>query len=89
MHLFFQEADLKAIKEAKLQEKLRDREASLQRARDQAYLADGISWGMGEDAVEEDEVCVPYPVSTFQIDYIFENIEKIHHIELYLFGIVL
>ncbi|PKI75563.1 hypothetical protein CRG98_003964 [Punica granatum] len=49
------ESDLKVIKEAKLQEKLRDREASLQRARDEAYLADGISWGMGEDAVEEDE----------------------------------
>ncbi|KAK4740479.1 hypothetical protein SAY87_032411 [Trapa incisa] len=49
------EADLKAIKEVKLQEKLRDREASLQRARDQAYLADGISWGMEEDAIEEDE----------------------------------
>ncbi|CAM8968683.1 unnamed protein product [Rhodiola kirilowii] len=32
-----------------------DREASLQRARRQAALADGISWGMEEDANEEAE----------------------------------
>ncbi|KAI4321318.1 hypothetical protein MLD38_034715 [Melastoma candidum] len=49
------EVDLKAIREAKIREKLRDREASLQRARDEANLADGISWGMGEDAIEEAE----------------------------------
>jgi len=30
-----------------------DREASLARARVEASLADGVSWGMGEDAVEE------------------------------------
>ena len=34
-----------------------DREASLQRARRAASLADGVSWGMGEDAIEEAEVC--------------------------------
>lgn len=33
-----------------------DREASLQRARHQASLAEGVSWGMGEDAIEEAEV---------------------------------
>uniref|UniRef100_A0A2N9H5P3 Kanadaptin n=1 Tax=Fagus sylvatica TaxID=28930 RepID=A0A2N9H5P3_FAGSY len=32
-----------------------DREASLQRARREASLADGVSWGMGEDAIEEAE----------------------------------
>ncbi|KAE8685217.1 DNA-directed RNA polymerase 2 [Hibiscus syriacus] len=32
-----------------------DREASLRRARAEASLSDGISWGMGEDAIEEDE----------------------------------
>ncbi|KAG4142853.1 hypothetical protein ERO13_D06G152650v2 [Gossypium hirsutum] len=30
-----------------------DREASLRRARAEASLFDGISWGMGEDAIEE------------------------------------
>lgn len=35
-----------------------DREASLARARAEASLADGVSWGMGEDAEEEiTEVC--------------------------------
>lgn len=45
------------IKKAKIQEATLDREASLRRARQEASLADGISWGMGEDAVEEAEVC--------------------------------
>lgn len=38
-------------------QEMRDREASLLRAKREASLADGISWGMGEDAIEEDEVC--------------------------------
>lgn len=33
-----------------------EREASLRRARQQASMADGVSWGMGEDAIEEEEV---------------------------------
>lgn len=37
---------------------MQDREASLSRARKEAAFADGISWGMGEDAIEEDEVCM-------------------------------
>lgn len=40
-----------------MREETLDREASLQRARREASVADGISWGMGEDAVEEAEVC--------------------------------
>lgn len=32
-------------------------EASLQRAKLDATMADGISWGMQEDAIEENEVC--------------------------------
>lgn len=52
-----QEADLTMIKKAKIREETLDREASLRRARQEASLADGISWGMGEDAVEEAEVC--------------------------------
>lgn len=44
------------MREVKMREALRDREASLQRARMEASVAEGISWGMGEDAIEEDEV---------------------------------
>ncbi|KAH9622337.1 hypothetical protein KSS87_000963 [Heliosperma pusillum] len=47
--LMLPEVDLKGSSYAK------DREASLRRAREGAALADGISWGMGEDAIEEDE----------------------------------
>lgn len=42
-----------------MREALRDREASLRRAKLEASAAEGISWGMGEDAVvEEEEVIV-------------------------------
>lgn len=46
-------------------QEIRDREASLQRARREASLADGISWGMGEDAIEETEVCEASTASDF------------------------
>ncbi|EOY03849.1 SMAD/FHA domain-containing protein [Theobroma cacao] len=49
------EKDLKIMKDAKIQEEMLDREASLRRARAEASLADGISWGIGEDAIEEAE----------------------------------
>ncbi|XVF81821.1 hypothetical protein PTKIN_Ptkin15bG0186700 [Pterospermum kingtungense] len=49
------EKDLKVIRESKIREEMLDREASLRRAKAEASLADGISWGMGEDAVEEAE----------------------------------
>lgn len=52
-----QEKDLKTIRNTKMYEEIQDREASLQRARREASLAEGISWGMGEDAIEEAEVC--------------------------------
>jgi hypothetical protein len=42
----------------KMREALRDREASLRRAKLEASAAEGISWGMGEDAIEEEEVIV-------------------------------
>lgn len=45
------------MREVKMREAMLDREASLQRARLEASVVDGISWGMGEDAIEEDEVC--------------------------------
>lgn len=54
-HLMLPEADLTIMKKAKIREEALDREASLRRARQEASLADGISWGMGEDAVEEAE----------------------------------
>ncbi|KAF7824972.1 kanadaptin [Senna tora] len=56
--LMLPETNKKVMREVKMREQmldLLDREASLQRARLEASLADGVSWGMGEDAVEEDE----------------------------------
>lgn len=53
-----QEKDLNLIRESKIQQEILDREDSLRRARLDASHADGISWGMGEDAIEEAEVCV-------------------------------
>ncbi|KAA8530487.1 hypothetical protein F0562_005196 [Nyssa sinensis] len=49
------ESDLKSIRKAKMREEVQDMEASLLRAKLEASLADGISWGMGEDAIEEAE----------------------------------
>uniref|UniRef100_A0A7N0UWR3 FHA domain-containing protein n=1 Tax=Kalanchoe fedtschenkoi TaxID=63787 RepID=A0A7N0UWR3_KALFE len=49
------EAQFRDISNRQIQEEISDREASLQRAKRQAALADGISWGIGEDAVEEAE----------------------------------
>ncbi|KAL9676973.1 hypothetical protein QQ045_005196 [Rhodiola kirilowii] len=49
------EAQLKDARNRHIHEEISDREASLQRARRQAALADGISWGMEEDAIEEAE----------------------------------
>lgn len=48
---------MKIKRDAKMREEMLDREASLQRARKEASLAEGISWGMEEDAIEEAEVC--------------------------------
>lgn len=53
---FFKEKEFKSIRNVKMHEERRDMEASLQRAKREAALADGISWGMDEDAVEENEV---------------------------------
>ncbi|XP_020264409.1 kanadaptin [Asparagus officinalis] len=48
------EGDLEKLRAAKaLREEMIDREASLARARVEASLADGVSWGMTDDAVEE------------------------------------
>ncbi|KAL9281665.1 putative transcription factor interactor and regulator FHA-SMAD family [Arabidopsis thaliana] len=49
------EKDLQLIREAKMRMEMSEREASLRRARQQASMADGVSWGMGEDAIEEEE----------------------------------
>ncbi|CAI9758723.1 unnamed protein product [Fraxinus pennsylvanica] len=49
------EADLKRIRNAKIQQDMKDMEASLLRAKVEASLADGVSWGMREDAIEENE----------------------------------
>ncbi|WCJ25475.1 SMAD/FHA domain-containing protein [Euphorbia peplus] len=50
-----QETDSKVLRENKIRQEMFDREASLHRARREASLADGISWGMGEDAIQEEE----------------------------------
>nr|XP_043606251.1 kanadaptin [Erigeron canadensis] len=49
------EKDLKSIRSVKMGQERRDMEASLRRAKREAALADGISWGMDEDAFEENE----------------------------------
>ncbi|KAH7688954.1 Forkhead-associated (FHA) domain-containing protein [Dioscorea alata] len=47
------ERDLNKLRNAKVHQEMLDREASLLRAKAEASLADGISWGMAEDAIEE------------------------------------
>ncbi|KAI3922985.1 hypothetical protein MKW98_013519 [Papaver atlanticum] len=50
------EGDLAKIRSAaRIRGEARDREASLRRAKREASLADGISWGLSEDAIEEAE----------------------------------
>lgn len=49
------EKDLTISRKAKVREEMKDMEASLRRAKLEASLADGISWGMDEDAIEENE----------------------------------
>ncbi|XP_042470685.1 kanadaptin-like isoform X1 [Zingiber officinale] len=48
------EGDLEKLRNAKIREEMLDCEASLVRARVDASLASGISWGLQEDAIEED-----------------------------------
>nr|ADD60702.1 putative adaptor protein kanadaptin [Oryza officinalis] len=47
------EKDMQNLRDARVQQDMLDREASLLRAKNQAALAEGISWGMSEDAVED------------------------------------
>ncbi|BAS97233.1 Os06g0275900 [Oryza sativa Japonica Group] len=47
------EKDMQKLRDARVQQDMLDREASLLRAKNQAALAEGISWGMSEDAVED------------------------------------
>nr|KYP76470.1 Uncharacterized protein ZK632.2 [Cajanus cajan] len=49
------ETNVKLMREVKMREAMLDREASVRRARQETSIAEGISWGMGEDAIEEDE----------------------------------
>ncbi|KAI3991827.1 hypothetical protein MKX01_038225 [Papaver californicum] len=49
------ESDFNKIRSAKIREEAQDREASLRRAKLEASLADGISWGLSEDVIEEAE----------------------------------
>lgn len=45
---------------------MQDREASLLRAKQEASVADGISWGMAEDAIEETEVCQNFVIIYYE-----------------------
>jgi len=47
------EKDMQKLRDAKIRQDMLDREASILRAKTQAALAEGISWGMAEDAIEE------------------------------------
>ncbi|CAN4079528.1 unnamed protein product [Withania somnifera] len=49
------EADLKRLRQVQIREEMHDMEASLLRAKLEASRADGISWGMRDDAFEENE----------------------------------
>ncbi|KAG9144062.1 hypothetical protein Leryth_013719 [Lithospermum erythrorhizon] len=49
------EADLERIRNAKIQRENQDMQESLLRAKRNASLSEGISWGMGEDAIEDNE----------------------------------
>lgn len=71
------EADLKSIRKAKIQQEMQDMEASLQRAKLDATMADGISWGMQEDAIEENEVC-----RTFYCMFIIHDFMNKWHYDL-------
>ncbi|KAK3012393.1 hypothetical protein RJ639_010558 [Escallonia herrerae] len=53
--LMLPESDLKSIRNAMARKEMQDMKASLLRAKREASVADGISWGMDEDAVEENE----------------------------------
>ncbi|CAL5369749.1 unnamed protein product [Camellia sinensis] len=53
--LVMKESDLKKIRNAKMRDEMQDMEASLLRAKLEASRADGISWGMRDDAIEETE----------------------------------
>ncbi|KAL8471860.1 hypothetical protein ACS0TY_029193 [Phlomoides rotata] len=55
LDLMPEESDLKRLRKARIRQDMQDMEASLLRAKIEASRADGISWGMGEDAVEENE----------------------------------
>ncbi|KAK3132192.1 hypothetical protein QOZ80_6AG0517270 [Eleusine coracana subsp. coracana] len=47
------EKDMQKLRDAKIHQDSLDREASLLRAKTQAALSEGISWGMAEDAIED------------------------------------
>nr|TKW40427.1 hypothetical protein SEVIR_1G245700v2 [Setaria viridis] len=47
------EKDMQKLQDAKIRQDMLDREASILRAKTQVALAEGISWGMTEDAIEE------------------------------------
>lgn len=65
-----------------MREDILDQEASLQRARLEASLADGISWGMEEDAIEEAEVW-DLMITSFLNYVLNRDLPKLHYISFY------
>lgn len=55
------------MRNAKIRQEMQDMEASLLRAKVEASLADGISWGMQEDAIEEAEVWMTFFALLFSV----------------------
>nr|KAJ0190907.1 hypothetical protein LSAT_V11C800393930 [Lactuca sativa] len=61
------EKDMQSVKNLKIRQENRNMEATLLHAKREAPLADGISWGMDEDVVEENKV------SSFFLFFLIEN----------------
>jgi hypothetical protein len=49
----WKEKDMQKLRDSKIHQDILDREASLLRAKTEAALSEGISWGMTEDAIED------------------------------------
>ena len=49
----WKEKVMQKLRDSKIRQDMLDREASLLRAKTQAALSEGISWGMAEDAIED------------------------------------
>jgi hypothetical protein len=66
----WKEKDMQKLRDSKIHQDILDREASLLRAKTEAALSEGISWGMTEDAIEDAaEVSVFFREYSFFLEY--------------------